>query len=40
MRLKQLKHTAPSQKAIPLQHWDEEVKTPRNVLLQQRKNNS
>jgi hypothetical protein len=40
MRLKQLKHTAPSQKAVLLQHWDEEVETPRNVLLQQQKNNS
>jgi hypothetical protein len=41
MRLKQLKHIATSQKkTVLLQHWDEEVETLRNVLLQQQKNNS
>jgi hypothetical protein len=37
IKLKQLKHTAPSQKSVLLQYWDEEVETPRNVLLQQQK---
>jgi hypothetical protein len=29
-----------SKKIVLLQHWDEEVETLRNVLLQQQKNNS